>query len=1113
MPTWVGSTTSRASVPREVSDSDLTEAGNWLDHYELREVLGRGGFGTVYHAFDHVLQRAVAIKLPRVETILSPDACRRFLKEARACASLTHPAIVQVYETIESPQPAIVYEYCDSGTLRDYQGPLLDERTAVQITIQLCRGLQHAHARGILHRDIKPSNILVNAADADQVDAAVAIGDRLFVPKLSDFGLARLVEDDLGETQTGLIIGTPGFMAPEQTTGRTVDTGIHTDIYSLGAVLYWLLAEKRPYEGGSPTATLALMHADDPLPLRQLNRGVSREVANICRKCLQRRPEDRYESAGAMLRDLEAVQRGEPVSVRSPTPLALLRRCRRRHPLKLTAALVLLLLLAVGVLLEGIHSSMQAALLSDLDESNQQLTAAADAARQAQFNVSRQNRRNEELLYAADLQLAVRSKQDGDLAGTDAVLRRHIPGRDQRDLRDIEWYLLWQETHGSSTVIDQLDGAGYFIAVSPDGQHFVACGEDATARIYETATLKKLQTIETGQEEVNSANFCQGTDLLATAGDDGGVVIWNWRTGQPVSRVQTVAPIAFQAVFTKAGDHFYTCGNHPVIQIWRRSDGQSSELLGHEQSVDAICLSHDDRYLYTAGADGYRCVFDLRTDSLLTRKSSPGGQRVTSVAPYYFQDRHFLVSGLISSESQHFVLLEAATTSRRWRLPMQSDGVQSVAVNNSMGMAAIGNRSGQITLVDLRQVMNDDRDENREAIRGRWVTQHGRVYSLAWLPDRNQILSTGSDGSLRLWHSLHPDAGEDVPEIVRHAYQCDYERPVVSTDLARVYAVADGDLYCWNRYTNQVQRLATGFAAQAALFLSDDHHQLVSFSQEHGLRLWSLETADSEFRGGGRDPGPYTLSSITHDTAGSATATLVWTLEDIDSGVCSVAWSASGDRLLVADRWSKHPVREVKCADGTTTARFDSTTGKEADNFCVAVSPDDSMFAYCEGHAIVCIHRSTGRRTILKGHSSTVKSVCFVPSVSVDEDLDSAWCLVSGSRDRTVRVWEPRTGEQIYELRGHAGVVDSIAVSPNGRSLISAGSLGDVLIWGLSSGVLLREYFGIVPGRTRHRQVLRNGLLEVNTDTGELRCRPWPGTSLTARRSPFRNVKVPSRTD
>lgn len=1082
------------SSPDAASDADATPgrcssdagsesgtSGTWLDQYELQEVLGRGGFGTVFHAFDHALKREVAIKIPRVETILSPDACRRFLKEARACANLTHQAIVKVYETIESPQPAIVYEYCDGGTLRDYRDLITDERTAVHLVIQLCRGLQHAHSRGILHRDIKPSNILMSSADLNEADATVELAGRPVVPKLSDFGLAKLIEDDLGETQTGLIIGTPGFMAPEQTTGHTSDTGTHTDVYSLGAVLYWLLTNARPYGGDSPTTTIALMHSQDPVPPRELNPALSREVANICAKCLQRRPEDRYESVGAMLQDLEAFQRGEPVSVRSPTLMAMLRQYRRRYPLRLTIALVCLLLMTFGIGMEAFHRSQQNQLLRDLDESNQLLTDAADAARRAEFNISQQNLRYAELLYAADMQLALRSKQDGDVAGTNAILRRHIPANGQRDLRDIEWYLLWQETHGTSTVVDQFSDSGYFVSTSPDGRYFAACGADGTVRIYDAATLERLQKIESGQGEVNAVTFSGDSQQVATAGDDGAVKIWNWQQGQEVQKFQTKAKIAFNAVLTRSDDRLYACGNYKDLQMWTLSDPSATDLVGHEGSVDAICLSPDDRFLYSAGSDGYRGVFDLQTNRLIAKKKEYGGQRVTSVAPYQVNDRNFLVAGMISSESQHYVLLEEATTDRQWRLPMQSDGVQSVAVNHRTGMAAIGNRSGLITLVDLRQVMNDNRDENVDAIRGRWMTDHERVYGLAWLSDGRRIVSTGNDGQLRLWQPGGANQDTEPPTVVTRFLQQYQEMAITSRDLQEVYFVIDEALHRWNRTTNEVVRLAEGFLPQDRLFLNEQSRLLLTFSDDIGLRMFSLDQ-----------------SSQSDSDDKNSRLPLLWTSTDIDSNIHSADWLADGRQIVIAERWSNRPVRILNTADGSTVQEFNSADGREHDNYCVVVSPDESQLAFCEGHSVICIDLESRKRVELQGHTATIKSLCFVSAEAVDRGLSSDWCVASGSRDRTVRVWDPTAGTCLHELRGHPSVVDSLVVSPGGRSLISAGNLGDVMIWSLSNGVMLREYFGMTPGKSRFRRAEPAGLVEVNSDAGTLRCIPWVASASAA---------------
>ena len=222
--------------------------------YQMETQLGRGGFGVVYRARDEKLGRQVAIKIPLPHIIASDSARRRFELEARASAVLQHPNIVVVHETRMDSQPAIVYEYCDGGTLASFcsaQSGSLPESLIIDVMVCIAQALRHAHARGVLHRDLKPANILLKRAEVEERVNGFESGGDWWIPKLCDFGLARIVDETSDMTQTDVIIGTVDYMAPEQASGHSKETGTHTDVFSLGAMLYWMMTGVPPFKANS----------------------------------------------------------------------------------------------------------------------------------------------------------------------------------------------------------------------------------------------------------------------------------------------------------------------------------------------------------------------------------------------------------------------------------------------------------------------------------------------------------------------------------------------------------------------------------------------------------------------------------------------------------------------------------------------------------------------------------------------------------------------------------------------------------------------------------------------------------------------------------------------
>ena len=294
-----------------------------LGRFLVLEELGRGGFGVVFRAVDPSLGRDIALKVPRPETLMTPELRSRFLTEARAAARLDHPNIVPIYEAGEIGSISYIASAYREGTtlagwLKARPEPV-PPHLAARLIATLAEAVQHAHDRGILHRDLKPSNILLQSTTEGRSNS---IEDDLpFIPRLTDFGLAKILDEAVAETRTGLPIGSPWYMAPEQAEGRSSAMGPATDVYALGTILYELLAGWPPFRGNSVLETLDQVRSIEPEPPSARRQELPRDLETICLRCLRKDPIERYPTASALADDLRRFLAGEPIRARPDGPL------------------------------------------------------------------------------------------------------------------------------------------------------------------------------------------------------------------------------------------------------------------------------------------------------------------------------------------------------------------------------------------------------------------------------------------------------------------------------------------------------------------------------------------------------------------------------------------------------------------------------------------------------------------------------------------------------------------------------------------------------------------------------------------------------------------------
>ncbi|WP_165072963.1 serine/threonine-protein kinase [Paludisphaera rhizosphaerae] len=430
---------------------------HYFGDYEILKELGRGGMGVVYKARQLSLNRAVALKVVKAGVLADDEERRRFQNEAEAVALLDHVGIVPVHEVGEHEgKPYLSMKLIEGGNLTASLARYKqDPRAAAALTAEIAEAVHHAHMRGILHRDLKPANILLDAGGH---------------PHVTDFGLAKRVEEDLELTASGAILGTPSYMSPEQASGRRGAITTASDVYGLGAILYALLSGKAPFGGGSVVETIDAVRNQPPVPPRRANPDVPRDLETICLKCLEKDARRRYSSASALADDLKAWLESRPISARPVGAFEKLRLWCRRNPAVAASAAAVVMALVLGT---GSVIAVQTRANGLLEKKNLDLQASnAELDKQRLRAVSaeaEERRRAAEVQETADFQSKMLAQVDPAQAGLNLsqdVRARFVEALAKAETSDVErarqeeaFVNAWSRVNSTDAARTLIDGA------------------------------------------------------------------------------------------------------------------------------------------------------------------------------------------------------------------------------------------------------------------------------------------------------------------------------------------------------------------------------------------------------------------------------------------------------------------------------------------------------------------------------------------------------------------------------------------------------------------------------------------------------------------------------
>lgn len=994
-----------------------------VGRFELKQALGQGAFGTVYRAYDPVLDREVALKVPRFPPD-QPIKTERFLREGKAAANLRHPNIVSVFESGQADGSAyIASEFVDGATMSaqvERERPSL--RQAVAWVRDLANALDYAHTEGVIHRDIKPQNIMIGQRGR---------------PQLMDFGLAKRVEEDATLTTDGAILGTPTYMALEQARGDQKAIGAHSDQYSLGIVLYELLTGRKPFEG-PPHSVLAQVTAQEPPRPRKLDAGIPPDLEAVCLKAIEKEPRQRYATAGAFAADLERWLEGTPVTAR---PIGLVERARRwtqRNPLIAGLSFGLVAVLLLGLLGVGwqwrrasSNARLEAAARAEADRNRETAeTARAEAERNRETAETARNeaRQSEDravrYLYVADMNRAQQAFEAGDAGRVIELLERHRPQGD-RDFRTFPWYYWWKQTHVYERqfihAANKTSRPRTYATLTPDGTLVIT----ASKRDYERPTTEiRFWDARTGAVR-RTVNAPGQPNVLKCSPDGRWLAVGTW-------------------------DYWTAKGAASLIEV---ATGKLSQTIRFPKpAVLSVSFNPDSTRLAVGGEHSSAYIHDLATGKVVTELPGHGGAAFTVC---------------YSGDGTRLATYDG--TIRIWNT---ADGTVLKQIKQSSGLVAFGGNNLALSPLGRAILLGDQGevhilDPESGKHRGILSGHTAEVFTIVYSPDGSLVATGGGDRVVRVWNSqtvtvLHTLRGHST-RIVSLALSRD-NRYLVSSE-------GNGTVLLWD--LTRPLPSPTGEPAQEAapLALSPDGRLLASIKSRLTVEVRDVRTRQvvHELPPEKQPPDGWIVTSLAFGPDGKRLAvgrfgpSFLWELATNDLKPLTTRPNYSPPRDLVLSPDGTLFAGGTEASQGKVGAihLWDAMTGKSIRRFPENSLPLTSLAFSSDGKLITTGGTSARVLTYdpatgtphepLDSPNDDLTAVAFVPMTHL---------AAVGRADGTIGLWDLDGRQLVHTFRGHQGAITALVFSPDGKTLFSSGLDRMLYLWDMAT----RDPIGTLPG-------------------------------------------------
>jgi WD40 repeat protein/serine/threonine protein kinase len=1043
--------------------------------YEILEVLGRGGMGIVYKARDLRLKRLVALKMILAVDHVGPNHFARFRAEAEIVARLAHPNIVQIFDIGEQHgHPYIAFELIEGKTLADFAGrEPQPARLAAELLEAMARAIHYAHQQGIVHRDLKPSNVLLtnkapsassesssrssgspssSSALSSDMSGQQATSTEL-VPKIMDFGLAKDLAAQVAHTSTGDILGTPLYMSPEQAEGRR-DIGPASDIYSLGAILYALLAGRPPLQGTTPLETLKMVVSTEPVSPSQLQPRLARDLVTICLKCLHKDAARRYETAGALADDLRRFLHDEPILARPSGRIEKTWRLCRRNPSIAGLLASVLLVLVAGTAVSSYFAYLATQRATESSRLAKVALKAEKHARDDRDRAEASAERARERAYLSDVRLLPRALENSLWILFCELLDGQRPARtDNVDVRGFEWHY-WRRVAKAFGIFGRHNSSVRSVCFSPNGTRLAGAGDDGTIKVWAVDTAQEKLTLKGHTSRVCSVCWSPDGKRIASGSLDTTAKVWNAETGQEKLTLKGHARAVQGVCFSPDGMLIASASNDNSLKLWDAATGQEHlTFKGHTEAVQGVCWSPDGKRIASGSGDKTVKVWDALTGQ---EKLSFQGHTSSVFSVCFSPDGKQIASG---SDDRTAKVWDALTGQEKLSFKGHKTAVYTVCWSPDGKRVVSGS-------LDNAMVKVWDAETGQEALT---LTGHSKsVYSVCFSPDGTLIASSGGDRTVRVWDGLVASkalAFEGHQSQVTHFACSPNGRWLASAGGVWEYPArySAGELRLWDLHTGALlHRLAGHSSGVTCVGFSPDGRYLASGSGVWDtvskrytggeIRLWDPATGaplgsfeghdssvlclafspDSRFLASGGLTGGVLvrrLPGTPFSPSQGATLTVkgqdTFELPGLSNAVNALDFSPDGrflagcgfDRILKV--WHLAQRSDVAVAN------------LQAPLPCLAYSPDGKQLAVARLEDVLVLDTTTftevGR---LQGHLDQVNHVTYSPDGKR---------IATAGEDRTVRLWDSKSGQEMLTLKGHTNLVRCVKFSPDGHRLFSGG--------------------------------------------------------------------------